>query len=312
MDATLQIVLPVFALIACGYALARSPLLSAEGVRGLNNFVFYVVVPGLLFRATSKGLPLETLSVDILYAFFGAVFLVYGLGALIGGSLFRLRWDESVLLAMGSTFGNTVMMGIPLILTAFGEAGAGPLTMIIAFHSTILISGTTILVEFSRGNRGTLLSTVWAAVIAVLRNPVILALLAGFGWFLTGWTLPAPASRFIDLLAGAAPACALGALGASLTGFRLAGDLKHAATSTVLKLAALPALVWLLATFVFELEPVSIAVAVILAALPTGANVFVLAQRYDIYTARAASGVLISTVLSVVTVGLVVIWFASA
>ena len=76
-----------------------------------------------------------------------------------------------------------------------------------------------------------------------------------------------------------------------------------------MKLFLHPAIVWLLASFVFRLQPIEIAVATMLAALPTGANAFILAQRYGIYIARAATGVLVATGLSVATAALLVSLF---
>lgn len=92
--------------------------------------------------------------------------------------------------------------------------------------------------------------------------------------------------------------------------FKLGGDLRESLALTLFKLAAHPAAVWLLATYVFPLDPTWRAVAVVVAALPVGANVFVLAQSYNIYVARAASAILISTILSVFTVSLLMVVFA--
>lgn len=72
-----------------------------------------------------------------------------------------------------------------------------------------------------------------------------------------------------------------------------------------MKLVALPLIVWLLARHLFALPPLEVAVATIAAAMPTGANVFILARRYDLYLRRAASTVLISTVGSVVTISVI-------
>jgi len=49
-----------------------------------------------------------------------------------------------------------------------------------------------------------------------------------------------------------------------------------------------------------------------MAALPAGANCFVVAQRYGVYVQRASSGILLSTALSVVTVSLLFsLWIAN-
>jgi predicted permease len=73
-----------------------------------------------------------------------------------------------------------------------------------------------------------------------------------------------------------------------------------------------PLVVWVLATQVFALAPIQVAVATILAALPSGANVFILAQRYGVYVERAATTILVTTALSVVTAALLLAHYAPA
>jgi hypothetical protein len=63
-----------------------------------------------------------------------------------------------------------------------------------------------------------------------------------------------------------------------------------------------PILVWLLATRVFALDPMTTTIATLVAALPTAATVFVLAQRYETYPVRASTVVLVTHVCAVVTV----------
>ncbi len=299
MQAIVEVVLPVFGLIACGYLLARSPVLSVEGAKGLTGFVFYVAIPALLFRTVARGITTGQLDFTIVYAYFAGAGVVFAAAMVIGWLVFRRSFAEQALMGMASVFGNTVMLGLPLVYMAFGDAGIVPVSLIVAFHSTILITATTLLLELSRGQRRGYGAIVWTALKALLRNPVILALLAGFVWVSTGLALPTMADRFITLLSGAAAPCALAALGASLAVYRLGGDLRESAAVVALKLLALPAVVWLLCTWVFSLDPLWIAVAVIIAAQPVGANVFILAQQYDTYTARSASAVLLSTILSV-------------
>ena len=97
-----------------------------------------------------------------------------------------------------------------------------------------------------------------------------------------------------------APA-ALFALGASLAGYRIGGALSESLTMVAFKLFVHPAAVWLLGHYVFDLEPVVLAVATLMAAAPIGANVFNLAHHYEVYLARATSAVVISSTLSMLT-----------
>jgi malonate transporter len=98
---------------------------------------------------------------------------------------------------------------------------------------------------------------------------------------------------------------------ATLAQFPVRGAARDIATITVLKMAVHPALVWLLAA-AFGLSATETAVAVIIAALPSGVNPFILAQRYGIYVQRAASSVVVTTALAVVTAALLLTWLAPA
>ena len=72
-------------------------------------------------------------------------------------------------------------------------------------------------------------------------------------------------------------------------------------TVTAIKLFLLPAVVYGAGRWIFDLSPLALAVSVICAALPTGNNAFIFAQRHQIGVERSASVVLISTALSVVS-----------
>ena len=188
--------------------------------------------------------------------------------------------------------------------------------MIIAIHSAILLSLASVLAEFARGSAGdrSLWHRLGVSTLAIARHPVLLAIAAGLAWGAIArqfsLVLPGAAETGLKWLADSAIPCGLVGLGASLAGIRLAGDLPQALVMSALKLAALPLAVWVLARHVIGLEPLWVAVATVNAAMPTGANVYLLAQRYGVYVARSTSMVLLSTAMSIVTLSVVLAIFA--
>lgn len=316
MGTIIGIVLPVFGVILTGYLVARTRLFDEAAVRGLSNFVFWVAIPALLFRTLARGAVDQGADFSIAYAYFLACGIHFLIALALGRWALRRDGAEAALMAMGAVFSNTVMLGIPLVLTAFGEEGVAAIMLIIAFHSTILIPMATIAVEIARGSKGGgmrgLTAILPKTLGSLIRNPVVVALAAGLVWSLSGQPLPDLLDRFLDLLGRGAVPCALFALGATMTGYRIAGDLKDSAAIVALKLGVHPLIVWLVATQIFALSPLHTAVATIVAALPVGVNVFILARAYDTYVRRSASAVLISTVLSVLTTGLVLARFATS
>jgi predicted permease len=256
----------------------------------------------------------EGVDLTIMLAYYAAALTVYAIALATGLLLFRLPLQEAALFGMGSTFSNSVLLGIPLVFLAFEEQGVLPLMLIISVHPLILITVSTILIEVGRGSAGAE-RTNWAAiglaaVLSLLKNPIIVGMLVGVLYGLTGFGFHPIAERFIEFLGRAAAPCALFALGASLTRYRIAGDLPQVGVMAAFKLLLMPTLVWVSTHYVFPIEPLWGAIATINAAMASGANVFVLASRYDIFVARAASLVLISTALAAISAAVLLTWFA--
>jgi hypothetical protein len=308
MQTSLGIVLPLFALILTGFAFVRAGVLGTDGVKGIGAFVFNLAVPALLFRSMATGLPQDGAGLGVVYVYYLGAGIVFALTMLIGRIAFGLDLAQQALMAITATFSNAVLIGIPLVFAAFGREGQIAVLLITSLHSAIFVTLATVLVEIGRGGGAQPL----AILRSVAANPLLLAVLAGAAWSLAGWGLPAPVDTFTRLLAGAAAPAALFALGATLAQFRLGGAVQDIATITVLKMVVHPALVWLLAHSVFGLAPTETAVAVIIAALPSGVNPFILAQRYGLYVQRAASSVVVTTALAVVTAALLLAWFVPA
>ena len=312
MLATLTIVVPVFAVMLLGYGVGRTRLFSEEGVKALTAFCFYVAIPALLFRGMAG---LETpagFDFAIVLAFYVPTLIAYALAMLVARAVFGLKIAEQAIFAAGAAYSNILLLGLPLVITAYGPAAAVPQSAILGFQSVILISLTSLVVELGRGSGGQggvgvgkILRT---AAIGLATNPVIVALVAGLVWGQTGLGLHAIVDRSLHFLGQAATPTALFALGASLTRFTLGGDMRQVGALGAIKLVVQPALVYLSCRYVFALPPLSVAVATISAAMPTGVTAFVLAMRYDTLIARIAASVIATTALAWIIAAALLAW----
>ena len=302
MQSILETVLPIFGLVLCGYVVGRRRWMSEEAIKGLNTFVFCFAIPALLFRALAGGL--GSVEFVIVGAYFSAVLATFLLALAVARLLFRTGPAERALFGMGSIFSNTVLLGIPLIFTALGEEAGRQLMLIVAFHAVIIFPVITVLIELALGAGHGWRALAVSTTRSLAFNPIILALLAGFAYGHSGLALPVAGERFLGLLGGAAAPCALFALGASLTSFKISGDLRETLAIVAIKLLVHPAIMAFFALYLFALPPLPAAVAILTAACPVGANVFIMARQYDLYLGRSASAVLISTAFSVVTLSL--------
>ena len=111
-------------------------------------------------------------------------------------------------------------------------------------------------------------------------------------------------SQLIDYLAQAAAPCALFAMGVTLALRPLKRMPLSLSYIVPMKLIVHPVLMYIALSYAGNFDSVWMFTAVLMAALPTATNVFVIAQQYDVWTERASASVLVTTVCSVVTLTL--------
>lgn len=302
------IVAPVFGLIALGYLLVRTGLLGEAAGKGLSEFVFTVAVPALLFRMMATVAAPAVSPFGLWGSYFGASAVVWIVAILITRFVLHRPAADGASIAMGAAFGNIVMLGIPLALDRFGAEAATPIALIVSVSSPLLWFAATLHIE-SVERRG---GTSWAGLLrdlmlGLLRNPIILGVLAGTAWRLTGFGIHEIPDKMITMLGQAAVPVALVSLGMSLTAFEVRGQVATMTAICLLSLVLMPAMAWLLAVAVFALPPVWTGVAVLFAACPTGANAFLFASRYRVATGSVSGAVALGTTLSVVTISLMLL-----
>jgi malonate transporter and related proteins len=302
LSAILNSVAPLFAVIFLGYFAGRAGYLDEAGIRGLGAFVFNFAIPPYVFRlmaTTDLGAITEW---GFLGGYLLAEALVFGAGAGIGRLVFRMGMAETTIQAFGSAFSNEVMLALPLLLWLYGDAGGVPVLLIITLDA-IVFSAVTVLLEIGRGTRGT---TTGATALQVVRsiavNPVLMGIVFGTLYGLSGLALPGVVDTTLSFIGRAAAPSALFALGATLSLRRIAGSLGPAAAMTLGKLFLHPALAFLVFGHLFELDPLWRNAGVIIAACPVGINVYVFAQHYQVGIETASSAILISTALAMLTI----------
>lgn len=297
MFAAFLIVFPIFAVIAMGWACARFNVLHPETGHGVADYVFVVAIPLMLFRTLATA-PLPS---EPPYAFWASYFLGLGLVWLCAGQismrLFGRQGQESAIVGFTAAQSNMVLLGIPLVLRVFGEEGSVPLFLLVGVHLPVTMTVATILIE--RDGAGE--SKFRTILTRLVRNPIIMGILGGVLFRLSGLELPAPALSVLKFIGDSAAPCALFAAGMALARYALGGDRKLVGNVVVLKLLIHPILVYLSARYLFGLPPVWVGVATVLAGCPCGVNAYLLAERYRVATGLASGAVSLSTLLAVGT-----------
>ncbi len=310
---------PFFALVLCGYLALHWRLLPIEAIPGLNVFVLFFALPCMLYRYASI-----TPIVRLLDPSVSLTYLACAL-AMVALTLVTTRgigWSDASFGALVSTFPNSGFMGVPLIVALLGPQAAGPAIVALAvdmvFTSSLCIAISQLDAAGAHGSRRAALQ----GLKGMLKNPLPWAIALGCLSTALDLRLPSVAQRTVDMLADAASPTALFTIGAVLARSRLLGltasstsrptQRRHDAVKLVLyKVVVHPALMFTLGSAVIALgaplDPFSLTVLVLAAALPSASNVTMLAERYGADAGRIARVILGTTVVAFATFPLAVV-----
>lgn len=294
--------LPLFGLIALGFAAGRFVRLPEHGLAGLSLFVIYFALPALFFQLIS-GTPIENLgNWRFIAATTAATFATLVLGFAVGLISSRGKVGEATIQALAAGYANNGYMAPGLTLSAFGPAAAVPTALVFCFDNLMIFILAPIGLAVGAGERTRPGEIAMRVARRVLTHPFILATIAGVVAAAFHFRPPEPVAELLTLLSGAAAPCALFALGVVLAKQPLRRVPVELPILIALKLVAHPALVYLFLSLAGDFDPTWVFTAVLIASLPAATNVFVMAQQYGVWVRRASSAVLLSTLLAVVTV----------
>lgn len=318
LDVVISSLVPVMLLIAIGGAVGRWQWVSPGGAQELSRLAFSVFGPALLFRTMSHVDP-ATLVLQPLAVYLGsAVALYWALWWFWGRSRSAAMW------AMAAMFSNTVALGIPLVGYVYGPPGLVVLFTLISVHSLVLVSMITVNLEWHRAQNSrqamagpskvALRATLSLALRQSIFHPVPMPILLGLAFSQTGWALPEALDRPLQWLGAA-----FGPMALLLVGINLAQVWRASASTndqpqpwrkpmelTVLKNMVFPLCVGVVGWAV-GLPGMPWAVMVLAAALPVGANVFLVSQRYALEREAITLGMSLSTVVGMLSLPVVMV-----
>ncbi len=297
--------LPFFAVIGLGFGAGRLGLFGPEATAWLTKFVFYFALSAMLFGFSANLSIGELFDARGFAAYLWACLMMYGLVMAVAFAR-RRPLAEATIEAHTATIGNTGFLGVPMLVVLLGPESVPPVLMILTIDLVIFSSLFVMLITLAREGRiSPELPRMLA--LAVLKNPMVMAMVAGLAWAATGLGLAGPVDEFMTLLGAAATPCALFAIGASLADKKVE-RLGVVTWLCVGKLVLHPSLVAVATLLVFGVDPFMAGVMIAAAALPVAGNVFILAQQYQVGPARVSAAILISTIVSIATIPVVIAW----
>ena len=297
--------LPFFGLIGLGYGAGRVGFFPAEATAYLTKFVFYFALSAMLFGFAANLSLADLLDLRAALAYLWACGVLYVMVMAIA-FMRRARMEEALIEAHCSIIGTTGFLGVPLLIVLLGPASIPAVLLILTIDLIVFSSLFTMIITLARDGRIDR-DLPRKLVVAVLKNPMVVAMALGIAWSGTGLGVPDLANDFLTLLGAAATPCALFAIGASLADKKV-DRLGIVSWLSFGKLVLHPALTAFAALVLFRVEPHVAGVLIAAAALPVAGNVFILAQHYNAGPARVSATILVSTLVSIATVPVVIAW----
>jgi malonate transporter len=300
MAALLDVILPVFLLIGAGYLAVWRGYFSDTGVDGLMKFTQHFAIPCLLFSAIS--------TLDLSAEFNPSAVSGFFAGLLGARLIFRRPWEDSVAIGFSCLFANSVLLGLPITERAYGLDALAANFAIIAIHAPFAYGvGITVMeIVRARTSGASLASLPRKVTKAMFSNALIIGIGLGFAVNLTGAPLPGALTDAVDMMVRAALPAALFGLGGVLYRYRPEGDAGTIVMICAVSLILHPTITYTLGR-AFDLDRDALRSAVVTAAMAPGINTYLFANMYGVARRVAASGVLIGTALSLITVW---VWLA--
>ncbi|MEU3018020.1 MULTISPECIES: AEC family transporter [unclassified Nocardiopsis] len=289
----------IASIVVIGYMLGRIPLLGPGAREVLSKLAFFVASPALLFTILARTDLSILVSGPVLVSVLAVV--ITALLFLVVGVVRRWGVGRTTVGVLGSSYVNAGNLGIPISVYVLGDASL--VAPILLFQLLVLAPVSLTVLDLANGTVRGFWPVLRRSLGTPVRNPVVIASIAGVALSASGWTPPAPLMEPFDLIGGMAVPAMLLAFGISLHGSSLPGragpDQVPVLLAVALKSVGLPVIAWALGSLVFGLEGAALFSVVVLAALPTAQNVFNYATLYRTGETLTREVILLTTFLTV-------------
>lgn len=303
MLAVLTITAPIFIVMAMGFFAVRFDMFAESQLAALGKFVIRIGLPMLVFHAIATR-PIADVFSPIYLAGYGTASL---LAFFAGWGISRYRGQDAVLAALNGLatgMSNTGFIGYPLALMALGAPAGIYFAMNVLIENILVLPLMFVLIDLAKdGER--VGATLRRLAMNLLKNPIILALLAGLFFSVSSVPVPAVLERVSAMLASAASPLALFVIGGGLVGLPMQTNLKDIMPIVVGKLLVFPLLV-VVCLWIFGANKEILFAGALLASVPMGSMYPIFGRQYG-FTRQTAAAMLLTTVVSFFSISLVLL-----
>ena len=311
MNGIFSALVTVFGIMFLGLMVERRRILAPTMALCLNQFVYWVSLPAMIFTQMSS-IPLSSKAGAYIQATLAASVLCYLAAYLLFSRMWHKHNPEGTIRTLSSVFPNAGFFGLPFVFMVFpgnDEAATAAMLGALLCSGVLLIADASLdIFQSAGGKRRSLGKLIFGEL---FHNPMIVSAMIGIVASLAGFHMPKAILNIADMLGSTAAPCALFGMGMVLSA-QLSGTSGARGTFSRTNLCLISAaklLVQPLFTFFVLLAAgcsgMALAVGTLMAAMPTGTLVYTLGERYQACPTEASMTVIVTTLLSLVTLPLV-------
>ena len=291
--------LPVALLILLGYVSAKKLIFKYDDALSIIKYIGVIAVPALTLKMTVS-ISFSNVNWLLISSYIISELIIYLTAMFIAKYFFNLKWNESILIGMASSFANHLLFVYPIALNEYGPELIDPIIAIIGFDVAFLVVNLIIL-DFIKYKNLELSHIVFKQ----LSNLPLLAVLTGLFIVFLDFNLPLSIERALNFISGSAAPCALFAAGIILSQKIEKTDLKISNLIIGFKILLHPLIAILVMWNLNEIEFSISETAIMVAAAPVGLMALVFSTQYDVNPNAITRALLISTLLSIISIPLV-------
>jgi len=288
---------PIFVIVAIGAYLKKSGFAKPEFFAVSDKLGFKICLPCLLFMDIMDA---SFADIDIRMIWLSAclVTFIFAVSGLIIPIFFKKNEDRGALI-QGMCRSNAAILGVTIAANLFGESGtvviAAVLPVVVALYN--VYSVITLSIFAPRGKKLDGRTLALRIGKNILTNPLIIAVVLGLLWNVTGLTMPVVAARSLNYLADLCVPLALLSLGASFSVQELQESVGKALLASCVKTIVIP-LVAVTAACLMGMRGVSVGVMLVIFGGPAAIASYTMSRQMNSNHVLAGEIVLISTLMS--------------
>ncbi|MCP3177916.1 MAG: AEC family transporter [Desulfuromonadales bacterium] len=281
-----NIILPVFILIFCGYLAEKKIGLD---FRTLTNCSLYLFTPALVFSSLIRQTLELSLTLNIFFFMVLYTLSLYLLVRLIAAGTAMSR-ENSGALVLTTVVMNVGNFGLPLAYFAFGEQGLHVSVLTFVLFNIPL---STLAIVVAQGGEVPL----GKALINTFKIPIFHAVALAFLLKAVDLSVPFFVLRAVELLGDAAIPLMLVLLGMQLARTRLESQWGFLSLATIIRLAIAPLIAWAI-TVLLAIDGTSRNVIILQTSTPSAVLPLLYALRFGMRPDLVAGTIFVTTLLS--------------